>query len=698
MTLDPYASCPCGSGKKFKWCCQPIYPGIQQAWEQENNGQHENALRLIDKVTNEHGGNPEAWGQKAYLLAVNGKTEEADAALEQAFSINPNYPFGLRLRSQFRFAEGEYKGALSLARKAAEFYDADARDALAEILALTFECEMRCNRPVAARAALALAGHLAPGDEGLRQGLENVFGPKSRLPASARKPYAFRSPAASATGKRRDDWNRVLGSARVKLSEPARLFETLTKEDPTDGAAWYNLGLSKAWLGDNLAALEALDRAIELDADDESAVETATLCEVLRCGMDMEAQCDYHDHLFFYQFNRVEAVRRMLEEWQSQRRLLGIPNEQEGVLTALVLELSTTGLVTVGRPGAEVGRLAGYLLVAGNVLRISCSVKDTFDRLREEVRQKLSLGLTDLVERTSPPQFQEIVSEALIFPLNEPNEEAASARVLDHAGRFYEETWIHRPRKSLNDIAPVDAAGHARLRRKLTGVIRFLEECSGYGALARYEWDRLRRKLGLLGQAPAAGATGVTADLTAMSAAELAALKPEALSDEQLEKAYQTAYRLDAHELAGHFAEALVTRPVVAGKGDRYPWYAFLIQKALGEGETDAALDRVDEGLKLDCESNEGRRRNEYELFRAQVHGRRGEVEAAQDTYQRLIERTPRDFKIRGRAAEAMLSLKQPARALKFAEEGVTAAKQANDRGSEEYMRELQAAAKKQLG
>ena len=66
--------------------------------------------------------------------------------------------------------------------------------------------------------------------------------------------------------------------------------------------------------------------------------------------------------------------------------------------------------------------------------------------------------------------------------------------------------------------------------------------------------------------------------------------------------------------------------------------------------------------------------------------------------FQRLIERVPNNFRYRGSAAEAMLSLRQPARALRFAEEGVTAARQANDRDSEQYLLELAAAAKKQLG
>src|SRR5438552_15114753 len=108
---DPYAYCTCGSGKKFKWCCQPISPGIEQALEQQRIGQHEAALRIIDSVTKDHATNPEAWGQKARLLYANGKAEAAEEALDKAFSLSPNYPFGLLLRAQMRHEEKEYKGA-----------------------------------------------------------------------------------------------------------------------------------------------------------------------------------------------------------------------------------------------------------------------------------------------------------------------------------------------------------------------------------------------------------------------------------------------------------------------------------------------------------------------------------------------------------------------------------------------------------
>src|SRR5271157_5070166 len=103
MVLGPYSPCPCGSGKQFKWCCGPIYAGIEHALEQESKGQHETALRLINDVVAAHPTNPEAWGQKARLLWLQQKPDEAEEALGKAFEINPNYPFGLLMRAQFRW-------------------------------------------------------------------------------------------------------------------------------------------------------------------------------------------------------------------------------------------------------------------------------------------------------------------------------------------------------------------------------------------------------------------------------------------------------------------------------------------------------------------------------------------------------------------------------------------------------------------
>ena len=294
MALEPYSSCPCGSGKKFKWCCQPIHAQIDKAFRQETDGQHEAALRTMEELVAEHPTNPEAWGRKAQLLYLNSRVDDAENALQKAFEINPNYPFGHLLRGMFRQNEGELIGALALFRKAAELYDPESRDPLAHLYSMIGECELKMNRPIAARAAIKIALRFQPSNEELRQAFEEVFSSKSAFPESARQDYTFQSPPASAPVEQRAAWDQALaGGASGKLSDIARAFDQLVKAAPEDAAAWFNLGLVRAWLGDNKGALEALDRSVTLDAEEARAVATWTLAEVLRLGHGVEDQSDF---------------------------------------------------------------------------------------------------------------------------------------------------------------------------------------------------------------------------------------------------------------------------------------------------------------------------------------------------------------------------------------------------------------------
>jgi tetratricopeptide (TPR) repeat protein len=337
-------------------------------------------------------------------------------------------------------------------------------------------------------------------------------------------------------------------------------------------------------------------------------------------------------------------------------------------------------------------------VLAGNYLRLACANKEWLAGMQREVREKIGPALSEPHERIGPPLFSDVVIGALRFPVGVTDNAQAERLIAEHAGKYFEETWVHQPLRSLGGTPPIDAAGHSLLRKKLRGVVQFLQECAAGGAVHAYDFDRLRRKLGLLDRSPTAQpeAGGTVGDIAAMSAAELSGLEPEALSEQQLELAYQTAQKLGAHDLAGRFVQALIARPPSAERPDRFPCYSYLVQRALVEGRLDDALDYVNEGERADCEGNEGKRRDEYEVRRGQVHAKRGEADQAGDVFQRLIERVPTNLRYRGSAAEAMLALKEPAKALRFAEDGLAKARQYNDRDSEGYLMELVAAAKKQ--
>jgi tetratricopeptide (TPR) repeat protein len=710
MALDPYASCPCGSGKKFKWCCQPIHVDIDRAFRQEAEGQHEAALRIMDEIIAAHPDNPEAWGRKAQVLYQNGRTDEAEKALDKAFEINPNYPFGYLLRGVFRQQEGEIPGALLLFRKAADLYDPEARDILGQVYTQIGECELKLNRVVAARAALKQALHYEPGNDGLREAFDTTFGEQGRLPLTARREYTFQSPPTSNSplpsegegsgvrgAGRREAWNRALaGAAQGKLTDAARAFEQLTAEDADDAAAWYDLGLVRAWLGDNVRALEALDRYVTLETDEAKAADAWAMGEVLRFGYGMEEHTDAIEHSALFQIHGPQQVFAFLQDWDRRHRLIGVQvRQQEGVLTGLILERLPELTPELAR--SQLPGIGAYLLVFGDRLRVWNVRAEALDALVSELRQALGQALSEPHRARGVAHFSDVLSEALAFPVGLTDQAEAERRVHEHMQRYFEETWVHRPLRSLNQVPPLDAAGHTVLRRKLRGVVQFLDQCAALSPQQHYDFDRLRRKLGLFaGAAEPAAAPSAAPDVEAMSAAELAGLNPEPLTDDVLEQAYRTALKLDARDLAGRFARVLVSRPARPEKPDRYPWYSHLIQLAVQEGNTDAALDTLNEGEKADCEQNEGRRRNDYELRRGQIHAKRGEADQAEGAFKRLIERSPSELRYRSGAAEAMLSAKQGAKALQFAEQGLAKAREQNNRDSEEHFKELVAAAKRQ--
>lgn len=696
MLNDPYAPCPCGSGKKFKWCCQPIHAEVAQVYALDEEGQHEAALRAMEDLVAKHADNPEIWGRKALLLFQNEKPEEAEQALDKAFALFPNYPFGFFLKARFRLFEGEVAGALMLLRKAADLYDPNAKDILAQIYIEIFDCEMKLNHPIAARAAAEMAARFNPANESLRQGIQTVFGQDNpNLPASARQAYTFKTLPAAASAERRAAWENALKSAATgKLADALSAYETLTQAEGAEPAAWYNLGLCHAWAGENAAALEALGQYVALEPDETQAAQAWAFAEVLRYGQGMEDQADVVEYTIVFGLRDPRGFVTALSEFEKMGLLVGTRvNEEEGVLSSIMLQPPGPAL-TPELQARQNMKPAAYLALITNFVRLWHTLKEPLDAAYERFKEKLGNLIVEPQSVRGPAKFLEAMAEGVGFPSNPTSKEDAQARMREGFEKFYEEVWINRPLKSLGHVAPSDATGPGVARKKLRGVVQFLREC---GDMTKYPYDfgRLEQKLGLSeGAAPAAIASGAP-DIAALGAADLASLDAGALGSAELDQAYQAATKLDARELAGKFAALLVERPAYPERPDRFPLYQFLINQALTQANLDAALDHVNAGESDDCKNNEGRRRNEYELRRAQLHARRGEYDDAERVYDSLIARMPTELNYRLSAAETMLSGRQGARAAKYAKEGMAAAQKQKNRDLEGAFKELMAAAQK---
>ncbi len=702
MPPNPYDTCPCGSGKKFKWCCQPYFERIEQALELHHNGQHESALRTMDGLAAEHPNYPPVWGYYAQLLYMEGQVEKAEEVLEKAFALQPNFPMGLLLKGVFRQSEGEIIGALLLFRKAADAYDPQAHSQLAQVYEMIARNEIVLNRVVAARAALERAAHMNPADQELREQFQALFGDDSRLPNCARKKYAFRPTvkpvdSAAATGK---------------FSDAKAAFEKLTAEVPDDPAGWFNLGLVRAWLGEQPTALAALNKSVELEWDDAKAEEAQALAEVLKCGQGMEGDSDYTEYRAYMPVRDPEALFGLIRAWDQERKMVAPQADQEtGTFSCMLVEEMPSLLDT----GTVMGRVLANVTIVGGLMRLWGTNPDGVKKMVAEVRDRVNLAVGEPVEGTGPAQFGEICQAALAYPIRTSDIAEAEAKLRSNAEHYFESVWIHAPLKALSGTPPLDAGGSKLLRKRLIGVIRFLQDNLD-GAAPRkqvggqvvpiqvYDFNRLRHKLNVELQAPGEAPTiavpadakpAAPRDFGKMNAADLAALPVADLTAGELEDAMRAALKLDARDLAVAFAFAGTARPADPAKPDRYPFYAVLITGAVSEGNTDAALKHARDGAAFDAAHNAGKRANDYAVRKAQLFAKTGDAESAAKEFDDLLARNPDEGKFYVSAVETMLSARQGAKASAFAERGLETARRTGNRDLEGACRELSEAAKR---
>ena len=238
-------------------------------------------------------------------------------------------------------------------------------------------------------------------------------------------------------------------------------------------------------------------------------------------------------------------------------------------------------------------------------------------------------------------------------------------------------------------MPPVDAAGHGTLR-KLRGEIQFLQECGQLEARIRLRPPATQVELDRDPGDDHFGRPGHRQH----GGFELAALDMGSLGYDQLEEAFQTAQKLDARDVAGKFAAALVERPSRTEKPDRYPWHHHLIQLAVNQGDWDAALDRSTKAKRTTASTTRDAAATTTSCARPGV--REAGLDRSSPGRVRQADRAgPERAEVAVSAAEALLSAKQPGHALKIAEAGLAEARQ-NSRDLEGAFLELAEAARRQ--
>ena len=212
--VDPYAPCHCGSGQKYKWCCQSVETYVERSQRLLDNGQYELAINPLLEGLAKVPDNVSLLLRKALVQLHLNQTESASETLRLLASETPGAsgrfdlddPAGPRYRGR-----SGGRGPVSAGAFGAEPSDRSKLASLASFLGSTLA---RAEYPAAAIKHLELAAELS-GDEAKRVAshLQNLRA-NPAVSVWEKNPYRLWPAPEQATAAFRESFERAAGLGR----------------------------------------------------------------------------------------------------------------------------------------------------------------------------------------------------------------------------------------------------------------------------------------------------------------------------------------------------------------------------------------------------------------------------------------------------------------------------------------------------
>jgi len=281
--VDPYALCPCGSGQKFKWCCQKMESYADRAQRLHETGQSEAAIDVLNEGLRKEPANAWLLIRKSLIQIREGKPDDSKATLGELLKRQPQHVAAQALFVRCVLeTEGPVAGIAQLQQALTTVSERERRG-LAGMIAITGSLLARIGHYQSALAHIGLATTMSP-DEGLA---ERVTSAESSIVGNAgimpwlKTTYVLAPTPTNLDPELTKRFAEAFGWAEAGLwSSAASAFEILSAEVPGPEAD-RNLGLCRLWLAEDAPASYYLRLAIGKMGTSEEAVDLESLCQLI---------------------------------------------------------------------------------------------------------------------------------------------------------------------------------------------------------------------------------------------------------------------------------------------------------------------------------------------------------------------------------------------------------------------------------
>jgi tetratricopeptide (TPR) repeat protein len=590
---DPYAPCPCGSEKKYKWCCQKGESYIERAQRQVESNQLEAAISILNEGLARHPDTPWLLLRKSLLLAALHRPEEAKQCCSLVLRHQPDHLGAAILQVRMTLmgegpvaAASELQQALSrvkpedrpgLFRVAATVADQFARAHL--IPAALRHYELAIGLDEEAESAVASAVRTLRGDPEISPWLK--------------QPYELSPPPEGLGTAAREQFERAVGWEREGLLESAAAaFELLAAESRAAPGAERNLGLCRLWLGDQPAAASALRRFLARAGGTPEAVDLAVLCHLINPVEDPEPIEQVH---LTWPLRDREALVKILAAQDSLSDAGPRPRDPHDEDSPEVASYHWLDRPSV-EPRAGLAREQVPLILADILVGQDQVTLETFDDGR---LNGLIDRFTALVGKSVPPAHPR-TKVLQRFPRSEyalswhwrlPDELTDDEKIRlssEQSAHIINAVWPDTPLETLGGRTPIQAARGGKHEVALRAeLLRLESSAEDWSELV--DWQRLRGRLGL----PAEPENNLqTVDIDRVALGRLFKLSVSALDDDRLARLYNRAHEYGLHILALRAAHEIVGRPRAGFEEtvDPIALHAMLAMESSSRGDQNEAM------------------------------------------------------------------------------------------------------------
>jgi tetratricopeptide (TPR) repeat protein len=582
MALDPYAPCPCGSGKKLKFCCSDLAPDIEKIQKMIAGEQPHAALKHVEKLMEKQPDRASLLDLRANLELSMHEFEAAKKTIDHYIAKHPKNPAALAQRAVLLAANESGTAAVGTLQDALELLENDMPLRVFEAIGAVGHALLLEGELVAARGHLLLYAGIAPEGDNLALELLLRMNLQAGLPLLMREYLLLQEAPADAPWKVEFD-HALKASGRGQWRIAQEIFSSLREKVGPEPAIVYNLALVRGWLGDVERFAEGLHEFARLDVPEYQAVEAEALAQLV----DPKLVDDSLETVrVAYEVADEDALA---EKFASDKRIEDYPIDPTKIAEDEARPRSTHILLSKVTPPTspdltreQIPRVLGFVSLFGKRTDRAAQLELTTDRTAgfEEVKKLLAEVAGDTLGRQLEEEVvaEKSVSEESLswrwrLPTGTPNEQRRKL-VAEERRDAILDRWLNTPRAALGGKSPREASADPALKIPVLASALIIEQAAAEPTEMEL-FDNVREVLGL---PPAETIDPANVEISQISIVRVPRVDLSKLSDKQLIKLLERATMTGGNLATLAIASELVSRPSHEEQLDLSPAFRQLIR------------------------------------------------------------------------------------------------------------------------